>query len=174
VAIDLPLPGLEELRDEWAAVLEERERAGQPLQITAHEEERLLKAVLGLTAREARKALARATLGRDAIDDEVYALLVSEKKHLIQGSDLLEFYDHEEGVADVGGLDNLKEWIAQRSEAFGVRAREQGIPTPKGVLLLGVQGCGKSLTARVTARLLSFPLVRLDVSHLLATARGSS
>ena len=175
VKMDLPLPGLEEMRERLEIVLAERRRAGQAdLAIEAAAEERLLKAVLGLTAREGHKALARALLGRDEIDDEVFLQLVSEKKHLVQGSELLEFHDLDEGLADVGGLDGLKDWVRQRAEAFSSRAQEQGIPTPKGVFLLGVQGCGKSLISRAIARLLSFPLVRLDVSNLLAADQGQS
>jgi ATP-dependent 26S proteasome regulatory subunit len=175
IGLELPLPGLEELRIELTAVLNDRTAAsGNKLPISAAEEERLLKAVLGLTAREARKALARALWNRDALDDDVYAALVSEKKNMVSGSDLLEFYELDDGVGDIGGLEGLKDWIAQRAEAFSTRAQEQGIPTPKGVLLLGVQGCGKSLTARATARLLSFPLVRLDAANLLSSDRGVS
>ena len=153
-----------DLRKQQAAVLE----------IDDASQERLLKAVLGLTAREGRKALARALLGRDAVDDDVFRQLVSEKKHLVQGSDLLEFHDLEEGLMDVGGLEGLKEWIRQRADAFSTRAQEQGVPTPKGVFLLGVQGCGKSLISRAIAQLLSFPLVRLDVSNLLSADQGQS
>src|SRR5262245_45582123 len=172
---DLPMPGLEDLRNELAGVIDQMESASEKLpEMTPEFEEKLLKAVLGLTAREARKALQLALSGRDQLDDEVFKTLVAEKRHLVQGSDLLEFYDLEEGVNDVGGLELLKEWLQQRAEAFTERAREQGIPVPKGVLLLGIQGCGKSLTARATARLLSFPLVRLDVANLLSTDRGSS
>ncbi|MCA9117429.1 MAG: AAA family ATPase [Planctomycetaceae bacterium] len=179
VVITLPLPGLEELRPALSAVLDElaTSEGGTPggrLRCTPEEEDRLLKAVLGLTLNQAASAWRRGLLGKDALDDDVFALLVSEKKSMIQGSDLLEFYELEEGVGDVGGLDELKEWLRQRAEAFGPRAREQGIPAPQGVLLLGVQGCGKSLTARATARLLSFPLVRLDASSLLGSERGSS
>jgi ATP-dependent 26S proteasome regulatory subunit len=175
VGMELPLPGIEELRDELHVVLAERRGGnGRSLEVTEDEEDRLVKAVLGLTARESRKAMSRALLGRDRIDDEVFAALVSEKRRLVQGSDLLQFYDLEEGVGDVGGLDALKDWLAQRAEAFSARAREQGIPAPKGMLLLGVQGCGKSLTARATARLLSFPLVRLDAANLLSSDQGSS
>ncbi|MFP6768150.1 MAG: hypothetical protein VB859_08270, partial [Planctomycetaceae bacterium] len=141
VKMDLPLPGLEEMRERLSLVLAERQRAGQAgLAIEAAAEERLLKAILGLTAREGHKALARALLGRDEIDDEVFLQLVSEKKHLVQGSELLEFHDLDEGLTDVGGLEGLKDWICQRAEAFSSRAQEQGIPTPKGVFLLGVQG----------------------------------
>jgi SpoVK/Ycf46/Vps4 family AAA+-type ATPase len=172
---DLPMPGLEDLRNELSGVVEQMEASGSPVpELTPEFEEKLLKAVLGLTAREARKALQLSLLGREQLDDEVFKTLVAEKRHLVQGSDLLEFYDLDEGVKDVGGLEILKEWLEQRAEAFTERAREQGIPVPKGVLLLGIQGCGKSLTARATARLLSFPLVRLDVANLLAGDRGSS
>ena len=96
------------------------------------------------------------------------------KAVMASGSDLLEFYDLDENVADIGGLDQLKEWMSKRAEAYSPRAREQGIPLPKGMLLLGVQGCGKSLTARATARLLSFPLMRLDIAALLGAQRGES
>jgi hypothetical protein len=172
---DLPLPGIEEIRNELAEVLDQIEASGaKPPEVSPEYEEKLLKAVMGLTAREARKALLLSISGREQIDDEVFKALVSEKRHLVQGSDLLEFYDLDEGVKDVGGLEVLKDWLAQRANAFTERAREQGIPMPKGMLLLGVQGCGKSLTARATARLLSFPLVRLDVANLLSNDRGSS
>lgn len=175
VAIDLPLPGLEELRGELASVLEElRAAGGTKLEIDEFEEERLLKAVIGLTSREVHKALTLSLQGREAIDDDVFTALVAEKRHLFQSTDLLEFHDLEEGIQDVGGLDLLKDWLTQRVEAFSERAREQGIPLPRGVLLLGVQGCGKSLSARVAARLLSFPLVRLDVANLLSSDRGGS
>lgn len=175
VAIDLPLPGLEEIRTELHAALEIRNSESRVgLEISPAHEEKLIKAVMGLTAREARKALQLALQGRDEVDDDAFRLLVSEKRHLVQGSDLLEFYELEEGVRDVGGLEVLKDWLAKRAEAFTERAREQGIPMPKGLLLLGVQGCGKSLTARATARLLSFPLVRLDVANLLSADRGTS
>ena len=175
VSMSLPLPGLEEMREELSYVIADRKQLGEShLSFAEGEEERLLKAVLGLTAREGRKALARALLGREQIDDDVFKQLVSEKKHLVQGSDLLEFHDLDEGVADVGGLDGLKEWIEQRAEAFTAKAQDLGIPTPKGVFLLGVQGCGKSLISRAIARSLSFPLVRLDVSNLLAADQGAS
>jgi SpoVK/Ycf46/Vps4 family AAA+-type ATPase len=172
---DMPLPGIEEMRSELASVLEQIESSGETVpELSPEFEEKLLKAVMGLTAREARKALLLALSGKDQLDDEVFKTLVAEKRHLVQGSDLLEFYDLDEGVKDVGGLEVLKEWLEQRAEAFSERAREQGIPMPKGVLLLGIQGCGKSLTARATARLLSFPLVRLDVANLLSSDRGTS
>jgi ATP-dependent 26S proteasome regulatory subunit len=176
IRCELPLPGLQELREELQAVLHDNEDDATQARrdLDPDVEERLLKSVLGLTAREARKALTRALAGRDSIEDDVYTELVSEKKRMVEGSDLLEFQDLDQGVDDVGGLEGLKDWLRQRAEAFTERARAQGIPMPRGVLLLGVQGCGKSLTARAAARLLSFPLVRLDVSSLLSADQGAS
>jgi ATP-dependent 26S proteasome regulatory subunit len=171
--IEMPLPGLEEMRRELAAALEERD-AIAPLEVDAKQEEHLLNAVLGLTAQEARKAFTKALQGREEITDDVYAALVREKRQMVQGSDLLEFFDLDEGLDDIGGLEGLKEWMHQRAEAFSVDARERGISNPKGVLLVGVQGCGKSLSAKAIARLLGFPLVRLDLSTLLEAQRGSS
>ena len=175
IKVDLPLPTIDDLKGDLKEVLNEHnETADIHLKPNADETDKLLKTVLGLTAKEARKALRRGIMGRTRIDDDVYSLLVSEKKYMVQGSDMLEFQDLGEGVADVGGLDGLKDWMNRRAEAFGPRAREHGIPSPKGVLLLGVQGCGKSLTARAVAKLLSFPLVRLDISSLLSSDQGAS
>jgi hypothetical protein len=173
-AIRLPLPGLEELMQELNLVLQELRAQEIPLDPPPEEQERLAKTVLGLTADEARRAFRYSLLTQREINDGLYALLISEKRQMVQGSDLLEFYDLEDGKAAIGGLEALKEWIDQRADAFSTAAQEQGIPTPKGVFLLGVQGCGKSLTARVAATMLRFPLIRLDTAALLASGRGAS
>ena len=175
VRIELPLPSYEDLREEFDNTMVEIRRGdANSWNLSADEEDRLIKAVMGLTSQESRKAWLRALRGRKELSDDVFTTLISEKRTLASGSDLLEFYDLEENVADIGGLDQLKEWMSKRAEAYSPRAREQGIPLPKGMLLLGVQGCGKSLTARATARLLSFPLMRLDIAALLGAQRGES
>ena len=169
--MELPLPGLEEIRE---VLNEVRDTLPGDVAMDFAQEEHLLKAVLGLTAEEARKAFARALQDRDEVDDTVYAGLVSEKRHMVQGSDLLEFFDLDESIDDIGGLEGLKAWIAERAEAFSTDAQSRGISNPKGVLLAGVQGCGKSLSAKAIARLLGFPLVRMDLSTLLESTRGTS
>ena len=176
VKLELPLPAYEDLRDEFDLVLAELRGAGDgiSIELSVDDEDRLIKAVMGLTAQEAQKAWRRALHGREALSDEVFTTLIAEKRTLASGSDFLEFYDLDEGVGDIGGLDQLKDWLSQRALAYTPRAREQGVPLPKGMLLLGVQGCGKSLTARATARLLSFPLIRLDIGTLLSNQRGES
>ncbi|MCC7419745.1 MAG: hypothetical protein IT428_05660, partial [Planctomycetaceae bacterium] len=92
IKLELPLPGMEEIRDYCSDILHPKDgRLDMPPEV----EERVLKAILGLTLREARKALARALEGRETVDDEVFPVLVAEKRHMVQGSDLLEFYDLE-------------------------------------------------------------------------------
>lgn len=168
--LEMPLPGLDEMREVLRQALEKTPE----LDVGDREEEHLVKAVLGLTAQEARKAFARALQGREEVTDAIYAALVAEKRHMVQGSDLLEFFDLDESLDDVGGLEGLKDWMAQRAEAFSADAQSRGISNPKGVLLAGVQGCGKSLSAKAIARLLGFPLVRLDLANLLESTRGTS
>lgn len=173
--IELPMPDIDDLQDVLSDVLKEIKKSkGRTLPVNEEERERLLKAVIGLTSREAGKALLRAIGDTNQLDDDVFAALVSEKKTLLRGSDQLEFFDLDAAVKDIGGLDGLKDWLSSRASAYSAKARKQGLPLPKGVLLLGVQGCGKSLTARATAKLLSFPLVRLDFASLLSADRGSS
>jgi uncharacterized protein YajQ (UPF0234 family) len=133
-----------------------------------------MHAVAGLTLTETSRAIRRSLFGAKKFDEEVITKLVAEKKYMLQGNDLLEFQDLKEATTDVGGLEGLKTWIDQRAKAFSAEAKAQGIKQPKGVFLLGVQGCGKSLSARVIARQLGFPLVRLDFSNLLQAGRGSS
>ena len=171
--LELPLPDIDDLQDVLTDVLKEiAGQTGRTLRVNDEERERLLKTVIGLTSREAGKALMRGIGACNQLDDDVFAALVSEKKTLLRGSDLLEFFDLDAAVKDIGGLDGLKDWLASRASAYSLKARKQGLPLPKGVLLLGVQGCGKSLTARATAKLLSFPLVRLDFAALLSADRA--
>ncbi len=174
LSIPLPLPGYDEFRAALDEFLEAERQGDSPLELSPEQEDRLVKGVLGLSLQEGRKAWKRALQGATTLTDSALAALVSEKRALAAASEFLEFYDLDAGVDDVGGLDELKEWLRRRSMAYSPEARERGIPLPKGALLLGVQGCGKSLTARATAKLLAFPLVRLDIANLLSGARGSS
>lgn len=174
IVLPLPLPGYSDFREGLDELLAELREQGIATEVTPADENHLIQAVLGLTFVEARKAWVRALQGETTLKDDALTVLVSEKRSLASASDLLEFHDLEAGVDDVGGLDELKRWLQQRALAYTPQAREQGIPLPKGALLLGVQGCGKSLTARASAKMLSFPLVRLDMSRLLESQRGQS
>ncbi len=171
--IHLPLPGPDDFRGLLQEILAEREREGLDLP-GSRDQDKLIQAVLGLTLDEARRAYGKVFASNETFSEAFFPALVAEKRHLIQGSDFLEFFDLEEGVDDIGGLDGLKEWVQQRANAFTSDAKTLGISNPRGVLLTGIQGCGKSLSARVIARIFGFPLVRLDIGALLEGARGRS
>ncbi len=173
LAIELPMPRYDDLRAALDDLLAEPPD-GHEWDLSAEQQDWLIKGVMGLTLKESRKAWTRALQGQTTLSDTALTGLISEKRALASASEFLEFYDLDTAVDDVGGLDELKEWLRRRVKAYSPEAREQGIPLPKGAMLLGVQGCGKSLTARATARLLAFPLIRLDIANLLSSSRGGS
>jgi len=101
---------------------------------------------------------------------EVFA----EKQQIVRKSGLLEYYSADEDFAQVGGLAVLKDWLNKRSRAFTAEAHDFGLPPPKGILLLGVQGCGKSLCAKAVSRLWQLPLLRFDMGRMFGSLVGSS
>ena len=129
------------------------------------------EAALGLTEAEARHVFAKST-----VRDKCFSLktILSEKKHIIRKSGILEFYEASQGLESVGGLNNLKEWLQKRRNAFTPAAQEFGLPPPKGILLLGVPGCGKSLSAKAISQTWQMPLLRLDVGKVFGSLVGSS
>jgi SpoVK/Ycf46/Vps4 family AAA+-type ATPase len=133
--------------------------------------EKVVEAALGLTEVEAENVFAKSMVRTRRFD---IPTILDEKKQIIRKSGLLEFYEQTEDVADIGGLDVLKGWLAKRRHAFSSRARDFGLPLPKGILLIGVPGTGKSLTAKAVGRLWQMPLLRLDVGKIFAGLVGSS
>ena len=101
-------------------------------------------------------------------------VVFGEKQQIIRKSGLLEYYASQANLGQVAGLDNLKEWLAKRSVAFTDRAQQFGLPAPRVVLLVGVQGCGKSLCAKAAANLWNLPLLRFDVGRMFSSLVGSS
>lgn len=139
---------------------------------TAEGRERLVEAALGLTHFEARQALRKSVVGEKKRLDVRQVL--SEKKHIIRKSGILEYYEAIQQLDDIGGLETLKLWLMKRRHAFTLQAREFGLPLPKGILLIGVPGCGKSLTAKAVGAAWQMPLLRLDVGKIFAGLVGSS
>jgi SpoVK/Ycf46/Vps4 family AAA+-type ATPase len=160
--LDFPLPTIAELEEVLGLQI------GQPRlkKLAPETKEKLLRATLGLTHDEAEKVYRKAQVTTGRLTEDEVEIVLSEKKQLIRRNRILEYIDQDEGMASVGGLDELKHWLKQRSNAFGQKARDYGLPQPKGMLILGVPGCGKSLIAKTTARLWSLPLVRLDMGRV--------
>ena len=173
--LDVPLPGFRDLAQmlrEIVAVVRQGNKAR--IDLNRDEAEQLIKAAQGLTLSEAENAFAKAIANDGVLDKHDIQLVLEEKRQVIRKSGLLEFIAREAELDHVGGLDELKAWLNGRTGAFGEPARKFGLPAPKGLLLLGVQGCGKSLTAKAIAAQWSLPLLRLDLGRIFSSLIGSS
>ncbi len=168
--IELPLPSLEDLKVIFEQACEFYDLEDKRIQCT----NRLLKAALGLTIMEARIAFSKAIVAARQLTEEEIPFIVAEKENIIRKSGFLEYYDPQESLADVGGLEILKEWLERRALAFGEGAQEYGLENPKGVLLLGLPGTGKSLSAKAIAQAWKFPLLKLDMGKIFGGIVGES
>jgi len=173
--LNLPLPDagiLKNLLKDVVASVKGNKRIRIELPETKYEG--LANAALGLTLEEAERVFFKAILRDARLNDADVQYVRDEKKQIVQKSGLLEYYETAEDLSAVGGLDLLKTWLKRRARAFEPAAREYGLPTPKGLLLLGVQGCGKSLAAKAVSGSWGFPLLRLDLSRIFGSLMGSS
>lgn len=131
----------------------------------------ILDALSGMTTIEAENACAKSVLEAGEL---VPKLLALEKCNAVKKSGLLEFSNTAVGFEAVGGNDLVKSWVNRRTKAFTKKAREFGLPLPKGLFLLGVQGCGKSLICKAVANILNVPLLKLDAGKLFGSLVGQS
>jgi len=136
--------------------------------------EPILRAALGLTLKEAENVFAKSLVMGGKLTEDDVPVILEEKQQLIKKSGILEYYPAEESFEHIGGLEALKDWLRKRRLAFGEKARLYGLPFPKGVLLVGVQGCGKSLSAKAVSGLWQLPLLRFDVGRVFSGTVGSS
>ena len=131
------------------------------------------RAALGLTASEAVRVFRKALVLGGGFGPDAVSWIVREKRQALRRTPALTFHETEAGLAEVGGLGELKHWLRERRRAFGPEARRFGLPAPRGLLLLGVQGCGKSLSAKAVAKEWCFPLLRLDLATAFAGGERS-
>ncbi|NBD31752.1 MAG: AAA family ATPase [Cyanobacteria bacterium] len=162
VVLDYPLPDLGELDQVLTKQLEQTKQG----RLDNTVREKLLRATLGLTRDEAEKVYRKVYVTAQRFSEAEVDVVLSEKKQLIRRNGILEFLEEDETLDNIGGLEELKRWLRLRSEAFTKKARDYGLPQPKGMLILGVPGCGKSLTAKTTSRLWGLPLLRLDMGRI--------
>jgi SpoVK/Ycf46/Vps4 family AAA+-type ATPase len=173
--LDFALPAKEDLSTTLASVLSTLEHRQVKIELNSGDHERLINAGQGLTMDEFENCLARAVVkSGGSINSAMIDEITASKKQVIKKKGILEFFDARETMDQVGGLENLKAWLAKRQKAFTAKARAYGLPHPKGILLLGIQGCGKSLTAKACAALWKFPLLRLDTGKLFSSRVGGS
>ena len=136
--------------------------------------ETLSRTCQGLSLERIRRVLAKIIATYKTIDQNSVTVLLSEKKQIISQTEILEYCSVNEKIINLGGLNNLKEWLKKRKTAFSLNALNYGLPTPRGLLLVGIQGTGKSLTAKAIANDWQLPLLKLDVGKLFGGIVGES
>jgi ATP-dependent 26S proteasome regulatory subunit len=168
--IDFPLPNVQEIDSLISHVVEKP----QQLQVSGLAREQLVKACQGLSRARIGRVLAKALAAKQQINESDIDGVLEEKQQAIRQTGILEFFNSRESLKSVGGLENLKQWVKMRQDAFTDEARRYGIPNPKGVLLVGIQGTGKSLSAKTIASEWRLPLLRLDTGRLFGGIVGES
>ena len=139
--------------------------------LSKEERELVLKSALGLTLGEAEAVFAKSLVQEKKFDPKI---IIQEKEQIIRKSGILEYYHSSLHLRDIGGLEHLKEWIEKRKSGFTEKARSYGLPFPKGLLLIGIPGTGKSLSAKAIASKWNLPLLRLDVGKVFGGIVGES
>ena len=168
--IDFPLPNFQEIDHLISHVVAKPEQ----LQVTGLAREQLVKACQGLSRARIGRVLAKALAAKQQINESDIDGVLEEKQQAIRQTGILEFFNSKESLKNVGGLENLKQWVKMRQDAFTDEAHRYGIPNPKGVLLVGIQGTGKSLSAKTIASEWRLPLLRLDTGRLFGGIVGES
>lgn len=176
VVFDFDLPALEELGTALDAFIEraKTDKRIKAIRLKKGQRERLLKASQGLTIDEMESALSKSIVAHKNIGEATIPMMLAEKKQIIRKSGVLEYFSPEETFDQIGGVKALKRWLSKRDKAFTEDARKFGLPVPKGLLLVGVQGCGKSLTAKAVASQWKLPLLRFDLGKVFSGLVGSS
>ena len=175
VDFDIKLPDQDEYERAIRSVIEGLMAGNSArVEISAEQVPQLAEGLRGLTLNQARRAVAKVAVEDGRLSLEDLAALVEIKAEVLERGGMLEFMPASSLEAELGGFGNLTTWLERQRVAFSPEARQLNLPAPKGVMLVGVQGCGKSLAAKAIARTWSMPLVRLDMGRLYDKFIGES
>lgn len=172
VILDFELPTVGELEQRFKEMAQEYSGAVE-IRLKPDEFRELADAAKGLTMAEAELAFGKAVVQDRVLDRSDIGNITDEKKQVVRKTGILSF-EEPGAMTEVGGLEVLKRWLVKRKKVFSQEAREFGIQPPKGVLLTGIPGCGKSLCARAMASVWELPILRLDMGSVMAGIVGSS
>ena len=167
--LEFPLPSYSEILEELNRLTASLQQEIEPSVIS-----NIATACQGLSLERIRRVLSKVIAQYGEINESSPPLILQEKIQIIQQTQLLEFCINDKTLSDLGGLDNFKDWLKLRSKAFSEEALNYGLPFPKGLLLVGVQGTGKSIAAKIIAHEWQLPLLRLDFGRLFASLIGQS
>jgi SpoVK/Ycf46/Vps4 family AAA+-type ATPase len=170
--LNFPLPTREDLSALLDRIMAEVKEV--VVDLPESDRQRLLQAALGLTLGEAENVFAKIMVKEQRLSGEDVHEVFAEKQQIIRKSGLLEYCATTETFSHVGGLAVLKDWLNKRAAAFTDEARAFGLPAPRGILMLGVQGCGKSLCAKAVSTQWQLPLLRFDMGRMFGSLIGSS
>ena len=168
---DFPLPDAREISQTLDRMIEQNELSPD---LTDTEKKKLAESALGLTLQEAENAFSRAIVHNKGLDANAIKVIFDEKNQVIKKNGILEFVKSELSIGDIGGLENLKNWLSKRNNSWLESARRYNLPAPKGVLITGIPGCGKSLTAKAMSAIWQLPLLKLDMGRIFSGIVGSS
>lgn len=172
---DYPLPGASEVDGLLKRICKDvADNSALKVDLDDTGREALVRAAGGLTLQEAENVFAKTLVNDGKLDGKDVSTVFAEKQQIVRKSGVLEYFDATTELDAVGGLDMLKDWLKRRSQAFSRKAQDFGLPAPKGVLLVGVQGCGKSLCAKAVSREWNMPLLRFDIGRVFSSLVGSS
>lgn len=164
---DLPLPRFDELFRLLVSVIDSTPVAETlKKSLTVDLRDKIVRAAQGFTANEAIDVFHRALGGRPQISELTVDLVLEQKEALVRKGGVLEFVTRQAVAWEIGGLLNLKKWLKDRGRAFSPSAAKQGLTVPKGILVMGVSGCGKSLCIKAIAQFWKLPLLRLDMGKV--------
>ena len=167
--LEFALPSVEDIDVEVSRLL-----GSLNVQLSPADLDALVQSCQGLSIERIRRVLARGIAAHGTFRPDDIELVLEEKRQTIRQTQILDFYPAKEQISEIGGLDNLKDWLLRRGNSFSEKARQYGLPYPRGLLLVGIQGTGKSLTAKAIAHHWHLPLLRLDVGRLFAGLIGES
>ncbi len=175
VHFELALPGKQELGEVVATVVRSlRERIGARVEMSKGDLDQLLDALSGMTANQVRQVVASVILDDGRLGPHDIPKVLDKKAELLGQDGLLEYFPAEDNAYQLGGFERLKIWLDRAKIGFSAEAKELGLSAPRGILLVGVQGCGKSLAAKFVARDWGMPLLKLDAGRLYDKFHGES
>ena len=167
IILDMPLPSLGDLEKLYRNL-------AKGFGISSTIDVGILKSLLGLTIEEADNAISKAIAQNGKLTEDEIDILISQKEQIIKKSGHLEYFHPKDKMSSIGGLDNLKDWLEIRKKAFSQNAKKYKLKSPKGIMLLGIPGTGKSLSAKAVSSSWKMPLLRLDFGKIFGGIVGES